>query len=254
MADEVRTPAPGRAELEARDVRLPLHARLREVLVARIESGEWTPARALPAEASLAAHYGVALGTMRRVLGELVEEGLLERRHGAGTFVRRARLDTSLFRFFRYGEARQSPPASRILTFDQVRLPGEAATALDLPAGSAALHLHRIRLRDDETPLLVEDIWLPLPRFAALARLHLDDLGDLLYPTYERRCGIVIASAEEVLTIGTASAADALLLRCPRGTPLVVIERTARVHDGTAVEWRRSRGRAADFRYRIEIR
>jgi GntR family transcriptional regulator len=256
MADEVTTPAPGRAELEARDPRLPLHARLREVLVTRIESGEWTPARALPAETSLAAHYGVALGTMRRVLGDLVEEGLLERRHGAGTFVRRATLDTSLFRFFRYGEARQTPPASRILTFDQAELPVEAADALGLPPGSAALHLHRIRLRDDEEPLLVEDIWLPLPRFAALTQLYQvqDDLGDLLYPTYERQCGIVIASAEEVLTIGSARAGDALLLRCSRNTPLVVIERTARIHDGTAVEWRRSRGRAADFRYRIEIR
>lgn len=253
MADEALEPAPGRAELEAQDARLPLHARLRDVLTARIASGEWTPTQPLPAETGLAAYYGVALGTIRRVLGELVEQGLLERRHGSGTFVRRAKLDASLFRFFRYGDAHPSAPTGRILSFDQARLPPPAAGALSEPAGSEALHLHRVRLRDDE-PLLVEDIWLPLPKFAALAQQHRDDLGDLLYPAYERYCDVVIASAEEVLTIGTADAGDALLLRCRRGDPLVFIERTARTHDGTPVEWRRSAGRAADFRYRVEIR
>ena len=253
MADPRMEPAPGRADLDAQDPRLPLHARLRDVLAARIEAGEWTPSKPLPAETSLAERYGVALGTVRRVLGELVEQGLLERRHGSGTFVRRAKLDASLFRFFRYGDPQPTVPASRILTFGRAALPVAAAEALGKRTGASALHLHRIRLRDDE-PLLVEDIWLPLPRFAALERHHQDDLGELLYPAYERLCDVVIASAEEILTVGTASAGNALLLRCKRRDPLVVIERTARTHDGTAVEWRSSAGRAADFRYRIEIR
>lgn len=253
MVDEVMEPAPGRAELDSRDGRLPLHARLSEVLVERIESGEWTPSHPLPAEGNLAGYYGVALGTMRRVLGELVDAGLLERRQGAGTFIRRAKFDTSLFRFFRHGAPQAAAPASRILAFDHTGMHRDAATALDVEPGSPALHLHRIRLRD-ETPLLVEDIWLPLPRFAALTELHHDELGDLLYPAYERHCGIVIARAEETLTVGTATAGDGLLLRCRRDAALVVIERTARTHDGTPVEWRRSRGRATDFHYRIEIK
>ncbi len=253
MPHEETSVTPGRAELEALDLRLPLHARLQEVIRTRIQAGEWSPRTPLPSESALAAHYGVALGTMRRVLGELVEDGLLERRHGAGTFVHRARLDASLFRFFRYGDPQQGTPTSRILSFQRGVLPPEPAAALGAAVGAPALHLHRVRLRG-ETPFLVEEIWLPLPRFAALADLRADDLGDLLYPAYEQHCDIVIAAAEEILTVATASAGDALLLRCGRGDPLVVIERTARTHNGTSVEWRRSRGPAADFRYRIEIR
>ena len=64
----------------------------------------------------------------------------------------------------------------------------------------------------------------------------------------------MIARAQEILTVGAANGADALLLACRRNAPLVVIERTARTHDDTAIEWRRSRGRAADFHYRVEIR
>ncbi|MFI0214873.1 GntR family transcriptional regulator [Streptomyces lydicus] len=246
-------PAPGSAAWEAGDPRLPLHSRLRDAVSARIASGEWTPERPLPAETALAEHYGVALGTMRRVLGDLVDQGLLERKQGAGTFVRRAQFDASLFRFFRYGDPEAGAPESRILTARHAALPPEAAQPLGVGGGSEALFLHRLRLREGQ-PLLVEDIWLPLPRFAALGEMPSDDLGDLLYPAYERHCGVVVASAEEVLTIGAADAAEARVLHCGQGEPLVVVERTARTHDGTPVEWRRSRGRAADFRYRIDIR
>lgn len=251
MANE--TSGAGRRELDDHDARLPLHVRLRDVLTSRIRSGEWSPAHPLPAETTLAEHYGVAMGTMRKVLGELVADGLLERRQGAGTFVRRAKLDSSLFRFFRYGKENQVAPASRILSFDHATLPADAAAGLDAEPGSPALHLHRIRLREDH-PLLLEDIWLPLPAFAALADVDPDDFGDLLYPAYEQRCGIVVARAEEVLTVRKAAAGEALLLRCKKNDPLVVVERTARAHDGSAVEWRRSRGGADDFRYRVEIR
>ena len=57
-------------------------------LRARITRGEWVPGTALPAEAALAKEHGVALGTLRQALALLVAEGLLERQHGRGTFVR----------------------------------------------------------------------------------------------------------------------------------------------------------------------
>jgi GntR family transcriptional regulator len=57
-------------------------------LRARITQGEWVPGTALPAEAALAREHGVALGTLRQALALLVAEGLLERQHGRGTFVR----------------------------------------------------------------------------------------------------------------------------------------------------------------------
>lgn len=243
----------GRAHLDALDPRLPLHARLADVVRARVKSGEWTPQHPLPAETALADHYGVALGTMRRVLGALVDEGVLERRHGAGTYVRRAKLDSPLYRFFRYGEAGHEPPSSRILGVDRAPAEPDISTGLGVSLDAEVLHLHRVRSLDDN-PVLVEDIYLPLPRFAALEGLDEDDFGELLYPTYERCCSTIVASAKEILTVTRTTPDDARLLHCRRGAPLVVIERTARTHDGCAVEWRRSRGRADRFHYRIEIR
>jgi GntR family transcriptional regulator len=245
--------SPGAADLARTDPRLPLHARLREVLAERIRSGEWSPDEPLPAESSLVAHYGVSLGTMRRVFRDLVDEGLLERRQGTGTFVRRASLDASLFRFFRFGTAGNGFPRSRILSAARQVSTPSIASALRIPPGAEVLHLHRLRLYDGD-PVLVEDIWLPLPLFEPLERISTDDLGDLLYPTYERRCGQIVAAATEELTIDAATAADALLLGCGRGEPVAIVERVARSHDDKPLEYRRSRGLARTFRYRIDLR
>ncbi len=53
-----------------------------------LASGEYRPGAQLPPERDLAAHYGIARNTLRRLLDELAEEGLLERHVGRGTFVR----------------------------------------------------------------------------------------------------------------------------------------------------------------------
>ena len=53
----------------------------------RIARGTLKPGQQLPASASLAKQYGVALMTVRQALALLEQEGAVEARHGAGTFV-----------------------------------------------------------------------------------------------------------------------------------------------------------------------
>ena len=53
----------------------------------RIARGTLKPGQQLPASASLAKQYGVALMTVRQALALLEHEGTVEARHGAGTFV-----------------------------------------------------------------------------------------------------------------------------------------------------------------------
>lgn len=131
--------------------------------------------------------------------------------------------------------------------------PAAVAEALDLPKKAQAIRLERLRLIDDK-PVLLEEIWLPQAQFGALAKVAPADFPDLLYPFYEEFCGKVIASAEETLTVDSASAAEARLLDIKAGQPVVVVERLALGYDRRPLEWRRSRGPADGFRYQIEIR
>ena len=237
------------------DARLPLHHRLRDSIAERIADRTWRPGEPIPSEQALAASFGVAPGTARRAVDTLVQEGWLERRQGKGTFVRRADFTSSLFRFFRHKGADGKPvtPTGRILMRESGPLPDAANTQLGLPPSAVGLQLRRLRLIAGQ-PLLVEEIWLPLPAFAALERLPPDRFGDLLYPLYEDVCGRVVARAEEELTVATADRETADRLGIRQGAPVIVIDRLAFDHADTPLEWRRSKGAADQFRYRVDIR
>jgi GntR family transcriptional regulator len=237
------------------DERLPRYQRLRDDIASRINRRELRPGDLIPSESELAAQHSVAIGTVRKAIDQLVADGVLERRQGRGTFVRRARFNSSLFRFFRFqsesGERRI--PQSRILGRKVVAAPPAVASALRLPAGEPVISLSRLRLLDGE-PLLAEEIWLQKSRFEPVLAMQPDDFGDLFYPIYEERCGQVVVSADENLLVESATAMQARLLRLDEGAPLIVIERLAFDLERHPIEWRHSRGPATRFRYHVEIR
>lgn len=238
-----------------KDERLPLYERLKAAIRARLRDGTWPSGTSIPAEGQLAQDTGLAVGTVRRALQDLVEEGLLERRQGRGTFVRRPDFGSSLFRFFRFQSVDRTElvPESRILDRELVDAPGMVADRLRLAEGAKTIQIKRLRLAQGE-PLLLEEIYLPHPEFAPVLEADLEQLGPLLYPMYERLCGKVVGSAEEELVIGVADEAQAAMLDIAPGSPVAVVERLARGRDGGPLEWRRSIGRADRFRYRVEIK
>ena len=65
----------------------PLYQQLRCSLRDAIEQDLLSPDEALPAERDLADEFQVSRITVRKAIEGLVEEGLIDRRHGAGTFV-----------------------------------------------------------------------------------------------------------------------------------------------------------------------
>src|SRR6201981_1017658 len=237
------------------DQRLPRYQRLPDDIAVRINRREFRPGDLIPSEAELAAQHGVAIGTVRKAIDQLVADGVLERQQGRGTFVRRARFNSSLFRFFRFqsesGERRI--PHSRILRRKVIAAPSAVASALRVPVGEPVISLSRLRLIDG-VPLLAEEIWLQKSRFEPVLGLRSEDFGDLLYPLYEERCGQVVVSADENLSVELATAMQARLLRLEEGAPLLVIERLPLRLAADPLEWRRSRGPATRFRYHVEIR
>lgn len=236
----------------------PAAGRARWALIAqslreRIVAGEWRAGDAIPAESALARSHGVALGTMRAAIEALSDEGLLERVHGRGTFVRAGIAGAGLSRFFRWGDGGDALPQSRVLSARTLAASAEVARALGIPAKDAVLRLRRHRVREQRV-LLAETIWLPLPAFAALASLAPADFGPLLYPLFARRCGIVVHRAIDDIAFHPLDARTAATLGLEPGDPGVRIARRAFDLSGRAVEYRITCGDAREFRYRAEVR
>lgn len=224
-------------------------------LRARITQGEWTPGTALPAEAALAREHGVALGTMRQAIAVLVAQGLLERQHGRGTFVRAGLGGASMLRFFRFrqGDDLAATPTSKILKRRVVLASAGVADALGLAGGASVIELLRLRSLGGQ-PCLLERLWLALPAFQPLADSDTDLWDDLLYPMYQRVCGITIHKAEDRLSFGLLNKEQARRLKLEPGHPCVQVERHAFDLQGRCVELRTTLGDAFAFHYTAQVR
>lgn len=221
----------------------------------RILSGEWPPASAIPAESALAQSYGVALGTVRQAIALLVEDGMLERRQGKGTFVSAGLAGASMLRFFQFRsrDSGGAAPASRIVSRRARPAVDAERAAFALGAGAQVLQLERVRSLGGE-PCLVETIVLPLPQFGALVDSDPEDWGDLLYPLYQQRCGVLIHQAEDIVSFSQLGVAQARRLRLEAGHPCAVVRRRAFDRAGQCVELRTSRGDAFAFEYTAHVR
>jgi GntR family transcriptional regulator len=221
----------------------------------RIHAGEWAPGEAIHAEAALAQSYGVAVGTIRQALSLLVKDGMLERRHGKGTFVSPGLSGASMLRFFRFRAtgAPSEPPLSQILSRRLRRVDAAEAAAFGSAPDAQVLQLERVRSIAGE-PCLLESIVLPLPLFAPLVDSDPADWGNLLYPAYQQQCRVLIHQAEDHLSFAQLTATQARRLGLQAGHPCVVVRRTARDLGGRCMELRITRGDAFAFEYTAQVR
>ena len=77
-----------------RNSAVPLYLQLADELRHKIVSGEWQPEQRIPSENELNQIYSISRMTIRQVLGKLVDEGLVFRVHGKGTFVAQRKIAT----------------------------------------------------------------------------------------------------------------------------------------------------------------
>ena len=221
----------------------------------RIVQGEWTPGDVIPSESSLAQSYGVALGTIRQALALLVEDGVLQRRHGKGTFVTKGVDGASMMRFFRFrgvDDASSEAPQSRILSSRLRTATTQEANAFGITKTAQVLQLERLRSIGNE-PCLLETIVLPLPLFGKLVDSDTDAWDDLLYPMFQQRCGVVIQKTQDSLSFSQLNATQAKRLKLAPAHPCVLVERHAFDMAGRCVELRTTRGDAFSFKYTAQL-
>lgn len=65
-----------------------LQEQLHDELLKQIKSGQYQPGDRIPSEMQLSAMYHISRVTVRNAIQQLVDEDLLIKRHGKGTFVK----------------------------------------------------------------------------------------------------------------------------------------------------------------------
>lgn len=192
--------------------RTPLHERLYQELRKRIDSDEWPPGHQLPTENFLAVQFQVSRGTIRQAIKRLVDDGLVERTAGRGTFVASDRLIYPVVDLMGFTEQISSSghtPSSRIVKIDTIPVG-------DLPADYGfssnvrrVLSIERVRNADDD-PVALEHLLLPSPRFAGMSEIDLESAS--VYETLETHFGVRIRLGDFTLDVDKLTAGQAALL------------------------------------------
>jgi GntR family transcriptional regulator len=222
----------------------------------RVALGEFGDQGALDSESALCSRYAVSRVTVRRALGTLREQGLVESRQGSGWFATGGSFHQTLAlgtfrhagsavtesgraitrRVVEFGYRQPSPTLAlalglvdgdsatdRTVTTNGTLTVNSPATSDRAPITSDALHSRSVRTVDD-VPLDLVAEWVPAAIGGRISRADATDPG--IWASLQRD-GHHVASVRQSITAGIANAEDAALLDVDVGAPLLLVRRLA---------------------------
>ncbi len=202
--------------------KLPLYIQIGELLHREIGAGHWQPGERLPVESELAASLSVAVGTLRKALAKLENDGLLERRQGSGTYVKRAPTGTAIYQFFHL-ELIGGGGVPRADTLNvAMRQEPEVAKQLEMDYLEAKLWSIRRKRYLNNQPVAAEEIWIDHRHTDSLVA---EDLHESLYMHYREAFGFWIGRVEDRIDCVVAPDWVCEQLELPVGSTLVRVER-----------------------------
>jgi GntR family transcriptional regulator len=231
----------------------PLYQQLATRLRRQINDGVFQPGDRLPSEEGLCAQFGVSRITVRAALDQLVDDGLLWRKRGKGTFVSSRPVQHELIHLTDFVEDMAKAglsPSSKVTFWGEEPSSDEVAAALDLVPGTTIVRLDRLRIAD-RAPIAFDVTYLPLRYGRLLDRERLET--ETIYHQLETQYGIPVVSGSFVMTAARASAELAASLTIDRGAPLLVIHRTSYGEARDPVYYQVRSYRADRVQYRIEL-
>lgn len=220
------------------------HERCAEALRSLIRSGRAMPGEALPSERDLTLALGLSRVTVRKALASLIAEGLISKRHGAGTFVA-SRIEKSIAALSSFSEdmtRRALKPGNRLISSEIGTVTPQEAVTFHLPMGSSVIRMERVRLADEQ-PLAFERVTVP-----TFTVPDPSNIGASLYEAMAKTNYRPVRAVQRIRAVNI-SQTIARALEVQPGAAALLIERSGIMEDGRVVEFTRSyyRGDAYDL-------
>lgn len=203
----------------------PLYVQIQEYIAELILSGKLRPETKILSEREFSEDLGVSRMTVRRAITELVSEGLLERRHGSGTYVARPRVtyeSHELVNSIQALQARSLAVASQLLEFSEVAASRRLAESLEVELGHPLYRVVLLRFAN-RVPIILERGFLPCSRCPRLEEWDLEKTP--LYDLLARVYGLQPRRVSQTVEAVAANETVAEQLRVPEGFPLLMLHR-----------------------------
>lgn len=171
---------------------IPVYYQLKEMIKEKITKGTWQVGQCIASERELTEAYGVSRMTVRQALGELVQEGLLVREKGKGTFVCEPKVkQEDMMSFSDIIKKAGRSLTTKVLDFEVINTPDELADTFEV---EKIYKINRLRLVDGEA-VANEVVYIPCEYCGFVTK---EDLEGSLFKLLEEK-GYVIESTESAL-------------------------------------------------------
>lgn len=228
---------------------VPRYLQIAEDIVQQIRAGALKPGDQVPSEAEMVERYGVSGGTIRKAMSEVRASGLVDTRHGKGSYVKarppvRHRSSDRFRRSLRQGgraaylaESEQSGATAKVsVTYiGPAKAPDGIAQRLGVDVGTQVLTRRRLYFRNG-TPVETATSYLPWDVVRDIPELFAENPGGGgIYARLEDH-GHVFAEFVETLQARPAAKAEASELALSPGAAVVHLLRDAITTEGRVVE------------------
>ena len=228
----------------------PVYIQIHNQIKKDIEAGVWAVGDRIPSERELALEFNVSRMTLRQAVQTLVEEGILERQVGAGTFVARKKVQekmTGVTSFTELMEEQGKKPSSRTVSYLVTTPSLSEMERLKLKDDEKVLRMERIRYAD-EVPICFVVATLP---YSLVKDYERNQITTSLYRTLEES-GRKIGHAQQSVSAQVASERIAEYLNIKRGSAILRLRQITELGDGTPFEYVRTQYAGDKFEFYLE--
>jgi len=212
---------------------VPKYTALRDAVVHSVASGKFVPGDRVPNEQELAGTLPISLGTIQRALRQLVDEGVIQRRQGQGSFIaghiEGAEMSQPFHcRFVDNSGKGYLPVFPEALSRRAARAAGEWSRVLDAAQGLEITR--RIGIGgefDVHSTFVVDPSRLPVFSTLPLKKLSGENFKEVIF----RACGQAIQKVDLFLRQQLPPADIARSLKVDAGQPCMAIRAVAYLGD-----------------------
>lgn len=228
---------------------IPLYYQIYLDLHQMIQRGIIPAGGMLPPEMEICQAYNVGRQTVRQALARLVDEDIVERFAGRGTFVRAHPRHTQFFLDRSFSQQMRElgrVPHSSVLNVEASTIHAENIPALRDLKGASCVIIERLRLGNDE-PICHQCSTVLTRRCPGIEQE--DFANQSLYEILSARYQLIVTRIDHVVRAVAADDYRAELLGVPEGTPLLFVGTTAYSDNGEIIECSSTYYRADCYEY-----
>lgn len=203
----------------------PIYEQIAQWMIENIRTGKWKKGYQLQAEEDLAKVIQVSRGTLRKAISVLIEQGLLLRMQGKGTFVQEEKISypfaQQLISFAESMDARGYAYKTSVID-QKVELPNKIIQQqLAIDPTDAVLYLKRVRSIQDEPAILLEN-WVVVKRCPGIEQEDFQQVS--LFNAIENHANVQISYGVRNFGALSLNKGQAQLLNVRPEVPVLTLE------------------------------